>query len=156
LDVVVANGPPRILLGNGDGTFAAGPTGPIDWTTTESLAGGDINGDGKNDPAVTSYTAHSYYDNYSGSRWIATAPQVLVGQGDGTYVGSSYNLQGATPTVALGDLNGDGRDEIILGGGPYGTGAWVQVPDRGALVTELNGDGKADVLSPQHIFLGNG
>lgn len=65
-------------------------------TTSESLAEGDFNGDGKLDLVVT---------NFSGK-----AVSILLGNGDGTFQ-APMNYAAATSPVsaAVGDFNGDGR-----------------------------------------------
>src|SRR5438132_995870 len=69
-------------------------------TTPESLAAGDFNGDGRQDLAVAN----------AGSNTVT----VLLGTGNGTFTqatGSPITV-GTTPeSVALGDLNGDGKPD---------------------------------------------
>src|SRR5205823_5545241 len=108
LDLAVANHSSNtvsILLGKSDGTFQpaqnyATGAGP------QSLAVGDFNGDGKLDLV----TINSSYDL-----------SVLLGKGDGIFQpavtspsGIVPALYGAAPSVAVGDLNGDGKLDLVV------------------------------------------
>ena len=126
------------------------------------IAAGDVNGDGKAD-LVTSFET-------------CGGPEVQVFDGSsGTRIADfrAFNTDSALPNgvrVAVGDVNGDGKSEIIVGGGP-GDPATVEIfpgeptgltpqPLRtidafGPTVTsgvevasaDVNGDGKADVIA---------
>src|SRR5437762_8527047 len=66
-----------------------------------SLALGDLNGDGKPDLVTTSY----FEDKVS----------ILMGDGAGNFALSSNTTTGARPSaVAIGDFNGDGRADIAV------------------------------------------
>jgi hypothetical protein len=95
-----------VLLGNGDGTFQAGPTygfafGPNSPT---SLAVGDFKGDGVLGLALT----------------FAGGVRVWLGNGDGTFQTTPISyVAGSQPTfTAVGDFNGDGRDDLAVANGP--------------------------------------
>src|SRR4029077_3382090 len=107
LDVVTAKqltDSVSVLLGQGDGTFAR----PLIFAasgqnfTPQSLALGDVNGDGKLDLAIKSV---SFLDS------DAFQLGVLLGRGDGTF--QAPLLGAAQPDgsgdLALGDFNNDGR-----------------------------------------------
>lgn len=174
LDLIVAyGGGPNaglggvsILLGNGDGTFAAHQDMPVTVPTGDSVTVGDFNGDGKLDVAL-------------GGMFIT----VLLGRGDGTFVYSnSYaNTNGFSfldycqlaicvgPAVRSADINGDGELDLIspgqvsteeyvtnvanvfLGNGdgsfqvavPYGT----NINGADLALADINGDGKLDIVS---------
>jgi hypothetical protein len=147
-----------VLLGNGNGSFgvrtdyAAGGAGV-------SLAVGDLNGDGKPDLVVTNYVC-SGAPCYVGSGQTVS---VLLGNGDGSFGARTDYGTGSQPrSVALGDLNGDGRLDLVvanqgsntvsvlLGNGDgsfgartdYGTG----VQPYSVAIGDLNGDSKPDVV----------
>jgi hypothetical protein len=94
-----------ILLGQGGGTFlpavsyAAG-------NNPQSVAVGDFNGDGKQDLAVAN--VGDYYGNGQGV-------SILLGQGDGTFqTPVSYAAENNPQSVAVGDFNGDGKQDLAV------------------------------------------
>lgn len=95
-------GPVAILLGNGDGTFAAGATYQPGFAPGPVLVG-DVNSDGVPDLVVSSFT-----------QGLA----VYIGKGDGTFT-STYNntetvLGGTLGLPALGDPFGTGNPSMIV------------------------------------------
>src|SRR2546427_220048 len=92
-----------VLLGNGDGTFTAAAGGPvIVGSAPYTVAVGDVNGDGKLDLVTANY----------GSNTVT----VLLGNGDGTFTAAAGSpvAAGSGPTsVALGELNGDGKLDLV-------------------------------------------
>ena len=156
-----------VLLGNGDGTFAARAdygteSGPI------SLAIGHFNGDTAPDLAVVSIARNTV--------------SVLLGIGDGTFgPQSAYGAGGGARPVAIGDLDGDGKTDLAVGsnmtvsvllgngngsfgsGGAYETGLGPQ----SVAIGDLDGDGEADLAAANcgisypagntvSVLLGNG
>ncbi len=121
-DLAIANVSNRevtVLLGNGTGGFtaASGSPFPVGVSPT-SVAVGDFNGDGKLDLAVA--------DNSSND--VA----VLLGNGTGGFTaaaGSPFPVGLAPASVAVGDLDGDGRLDLAVANSGDGT------------VTVLLGDG---------------
>jgi hypothetical protein len=86
-----------ILLGNGDGTFRTAttylPYEPL------SVAIGDLNGDGIPDLAVAG----------------VTGVRVYLGNGDGTFqTPTTYESVDSAGKIALADVNGDGRLDIVF------------------------------------------
>jgi hypothetical protein len=177
LDLVTANaysystgsGSVSVLLGNGDGTFqsARNYATPSSLSHSPSVAVGDFTGNGKLDIVETNDSGVS----------------VLLGNGDGTFQPAlTYTLPTEagllqTPlSLAVGDLNGDGKLDIVVTGttsyyGPYayagtpganyvnvllgnGEGSFsdastVQIPSGSsqAALGDFNGDGKLDVVT---------
>ena len=89
-----------ILLGNGDGTFAA----HVDYATGNTpvaVAAADFNADGKLDLAVANKSGNSV--------------SILIGNGDGTFKAHVDYPSGSTPVaVAAADLNGDGKPDLAV------------------------------------------
>jgi FG-GAP-like repeat/Abnormal spindle-like microcephaly-assoc'd, ASPM-SPD-2-Hydin/Protein of unknown function (DUF1573) len=124
-----ASGQVSVLLGNGDGTFQTPLNSPAGVGPT-ALVAGDFNGDGKLDLAV----ANSLGSDQAG------AVSILLGRGDGTFAAPVSYPVGISPgRIVAGDLNGDGKlDLIITDEAPDGTNPYYQL-----LVSVLlgNGDG---------------
>jgi hypothetical protein len=165
----------QVMLGNGDGTFRAGPTASTAFGNF--TAAGDFNGDGIEDLAVANAAAGTL--------------TILLGNGDGSFRTGSNPQAGVYPlAIAVGDFDGDGiLDLAVLSGGVNGTGLGSVMILRGhgdgtfaqvgsalptwqvptAIVTaDLNGDGHLDLavandhgasanqLGAISILLGNG
>ena len=145
------NGYVAVLLGNGDGTFAA-PTLSTAGYSPISIAVADFNGDGIPDLAVANY----------GDDTVS----IIIGNADGLFpVSASSNIAvGSEPmSVVVGDFNSDGIPDlavansgsntvtILLGKGDgtfsqtaNGTVGVGSMPVSLAAV-DLNGDGTSDV-----------
>jgi len=170
-DLLVANyygrddtshGAVGVLLGNGDGTFQPAIAFSSGSISGLSLAVGDVNGDGKPDLVVSH--RQDFVGDYDGTITL------LLGNGDGTFQ-SPVLFEGTGDTsVALKDVNGDGKLDIVatlscsrgicnregsvtvlLGNGD-GTFQQSMSYDSGGkgpasmALADLNGDGKLDLV----------
>ena len=112
-DLAVANtgsNTVSVLLGNGDGTFG-NRTDFGTYISPYSVAIGDLNADARPDLAVANYGVIGYDGLVS----------VLPGNGDGTFEPkldfyTGYPQSPALYSVAIGDLNADGRPELAVAG----------------------------------------
>jgi len=127
-----------VLIGDGTGRFGA-PTNFTVGIGPLSMAGGDLNGDGKLDLVVANGTSNNV--------------SVLLGDGLGIF-GAATNLalQGFPNSVRLGDLNGDGKLDLVVSSNVSGTVA----------VLLGNGDGKFSLptefavgTQPVYVVLGD-
>jgi hypothetical protein len=159
-DLVVAcsKGHLAVLLGDGKGGFRSAPGSPLKYQGGE-LGLGDVNGDGQPDLALAD---HDSYD-----------VTVLLGDGKGGFVPAPSSPVAAkkgesphTHGLALADLNGDGKPDlltannddndiaVLLGdgkggfrpapGAPFAVGPSPYPPAVG----DVNGDGRVDVVTP--------
>jgi hypothetical protein len=158
-DLVTANdfdATVSVLIGNGGGSFLPKRDYPTGSTNPDWLAVGDLNGDGKPD-LVTANAISGDAKAYTVS--------VLINKGDGSFVPKSgVQTGGEADSVAMGDLNGDGKPDLATanaltntvsvltntGGGsfPIRHDYRVGKAPQSAVIGDLNGDGKADVAAP--------
>jgi hypothetical protein len=141
-----------VLANRGDGTFRA----KLDYATglgPESVAIGDLNGDGKAELATANVAANSV--------------SLFFNRGDGTFQAKRDYATGSGPfSVAIGDLNGDGKPDLATanannggagtvsvllnrGDGSFGTKvdyATGRFPTSVA-VGDLNGDGRPELAT---------
>jgi hypothetical protein len=110
-----------VLLGNGDGTFRP----PLLSTPLLilALAVGDFNGDGKLDLASVTNTCTGPNDFVCNHGFV----NILLGNGDGTFHAPvNYPFVGAeTGSVAVGDLNRDGKLDLVVTA-ESSTARWVR------------------------------
>jgi RHS repeat-associated protein len=94
-----------VLPGKGDGTFAPPKYYPV-ANGSESVAVGDVNGDGSNDIV----TAIRYGSTNPNSGRVS----VLLGDGNGNFgTSTNYAVGYGASSVAVGDINKDGKDDIV-------------------------------------------
>jgi Bacterial Ig-like domain (group 3)/FG-GAP-like repeat len=168
LDLIVAAGSATgskvdVLLGNGDGTFKSAVTYDSGGFTALSVAVADVNGDGKPDVVVANWCPDS-------ACTATSTVGVLLGNGDGTlqpvvtYPSGGFN----TNSVVIGDVNGDGKFDLVVANGsatgvdagnvsvllgngdgtfqtavPYSRGGYGA---SSVVLMDVNGDGKPDVV----------
>jgi len=132
------------------------------------MAKGDLNGDGRVDLVISTPTSWPAYDSLyiylgksTGSLAIDTIPSLVLG--------AEYPIDQFGYSIAIGDLNGDGFDDLVVGASNYQYKGKVYVylgksvpsptPDFTAVsdsvnsgfgftikVADLNGDGIADLV----------
>jgi VCBS repeat-containing protein len=176
-DIVATNGSfesnsVSVLLGNGDGTFRP-QTMYAAGVTPNSVAVADLNGDGKLDIVTANFGGFNTSNNVS----------VLLGNGDGSFQPQTkYAVTGTPISIAIGDLNADGRPDlavasddtntvsVLLGNGdgtfqPETTHV-ASVGPSGIAIADFDGDGKLDLVTANFgsntvsaslsLLLGNG
>ena len=148
------SGTVSVLLGRGGGAYDA-PVTYVAGIDPDSLIITDFDGDGNTDVVVGDGIPEALTP--AGSEFL----YVLFGNGDGSLAGAPSLQPGDTSlsTVAAGDFNGDGRDDIALGGGQrfavYLSPASGRFPaprfaatagfPNAAVARDLNGDQRADL-----------
>jgi hypothetical protein len=151
----------RILRGKGDGTIASGGWLPKLDTPPRLVAFADLDGDGKQELLVTQPDASRLGIFASGVTSLAAGRAVVR---YGTYPATPF-----TTSIGVGDVNADGRVEIILSDGVdsshvkilinQGDGTFPLDPTQNrsyaagvsaypcAGVADFNGDGKTDLAA---------
>ncbi|RYY20746.1 MAG: T9SS type A sorting domain-containing protein [Cytophagaceae bacterium] len=145
-----------VLLNSGTGTFPGSPTSyPTGGSSVQRVKVGDVNNDGKLDVA----TANTFENTVS----------ILLGTGTGTLgTAASYSAgsNSGLTSVALGDLNKDGRLDVVsanysinsagvlLGqsaGGFPATATLFSTGNNSApndvVIADINGDSKPDLIT---------
>jgi hypothetical protein len=103
-----------VLLGNGDGTFQPATAYEAGGMLAPGLSVADVNGDGKPDMIMTGFCN----ENSVGCGGALATLFAILGNGDGTFQPGAilYMLGsfGGQETLLVGDLNGDGKPELVL------------------------------------------
>ena len=153
-----------IRLGNGTGGFTGATEVAVEIGPT-NISIGDFNGDGRQDIVTACYNSNNYKEFVS----------IRIGDGFGNFSGTT-NLSGGKGNIAIGDFNGDDKQDIAipgynsplirLGNGSGGfmapTEPVLRVSNSFIAIGDFNGDGKQDLATSEiygeevSILLGNG
>jgi hypothetical protein len=133
-----------VLLGNGDGTVQSAVSYSSGGQYPNSVTMGDVNGDGNSDIVVSNLCATGTNCSFS-----TGTIGVLLSRGDGTFQGPAiYHLKPRDIiSAALGDVNGDGKLDMLENGGSGGS-------DVGVFINTLQVQTKttlASSLDPSHV-----
>lgn len=162
--VVLSSNQPRVLIGNGDGTFRA-PVSYAGGTTNSSVFLADLDGDNSLDMLISD--VNTLY--------------VLTGNGDGTFnARRTYAAPANALGIQAGDVNEDGRVDVLvsdtssggssiylmMGNGDGSFKAHITFAMAGmsgsSVLADLNGDANLDFYAldseneRMYVFLGNG
>lgn len=122
----------QVLLGRGDGTFAPDPPLALDFAPLELLCA-DFDGDGHTDVAA------------SARMEVGQALALFGGDGDGGLrLNSTFPLASTAGGLAAGDLDENGRTDLVIGQFPTLTSELAVLMNRGA----LDFDARTFELSP--------
>jgi hypothetical protein len=148
-----------VLLGQGNGQFREAPGSPFACGSAPfGVAIGDVNGDGHPDLAIVNSPTITAESQGQDGLWI------LLGDGAGgfrTMKGSPFRTGKSPSRLAIGDLDGDGIDDIAVTNyndksitifymGKQGVRRSETLPagnhPDGIAIADLNGDGKKDIV----------
>lgn len=140
----------QVYLGNGDGTFEQSSSlNATNAGSTATFAVGDFNGDGKLDLVLTIYGSG------------ASSVEIFLGNGDGTFepaIGSPVAGDLGVTNVAVGDFNGDGIPDLLLGADADVTDTWILLGNGDGTFTQPPAPSPYvynDILNPNYVALGD-
>jgi len=101
-------GTAAVLLGNGNGTLQSALANNAAGDSPDAVMVSDLNGDGKPDLVVGNWGTVNGATNQG-------AITLLIGSGNGSFQKTRTVLAGGNevPSVAVGDLNGDGHPDVV-------------------------------------------
>ncbi len=159
----IASGPSNqfsVSLGKGGATFQPAITGSIPAEVIVSVAVADLNGDHKPDLVIAGTSL----------RTPTKGVWTLLGNGDGTFQPPKIIAQSQPSVIAIADLNGDGKPDLVFtaggvqvalgaGDGTFATPVLYATGGGTASIAigDLNGDGIPDIVtSGATILFGDG
>jgi subtilisin-like proprotein convertase family protein len=164
LDIVQFNyiNPSYVYTNDGFGGWSASSVGTPDFFTNQSIALADMNGDKRLDIVWGGHDAHR-----------PQASKIYFNNGGGTYSEVAIGDPAYTLSIAVGDLNGDGRLDIVQANESMSSVMYYQNVDgsftkatlinstsvRFSLIGDLNGDSWLDIVlggSPTLIYTNDG
>ena len=134
--------------GDGSNTFPNGSGLSTAFGTNRGLSFGDINGDGRDDIVqVVQYNSTYFY----------VISYIGYNSGFAYHSNFYYGNGGTVPLIQLGDVDGDGCADIVIGGlrvykslgnGSFGSAIYVGIPALNSFyLADINGDGLSDLIT---------
>lgn len=129
------------------------PTGSM----PQAVAIGDVNGDGKNDVVMTTFSYFSPSTDYKLIVFIQNSSGGL----NPPIIYATSGVDGQYPSsVAIGDINNDGKNEVVVGinglnieifsedgsGGLLSTATYPTINSERVKIADLNNDGRLDIV----------
>jgi hypothetical protein len=161
-------GNPHVFLGRGDGVFAPAVVSSIGYASFDVLAVGHLDGDGRLDAIGQGFEVPS----------LLSTIEALRGDGTGRFTSiQAQALSGFPEQVALGDLDADGDQDVVMtrtrhsggvavflgrGDGTLEPPVWLSIdftPFGDLALADLDLDGDLDLVvrsSDAEVALGNG
>ena len=145
---MITNSGIQILVNNGSASFQSSATVAPGGTNPAAIATADFNGDGHPDLAVANSG-----DQSNPMQVQAGNVAILTGGGNGGFApGNTYPAGTAPRSIAAADLNGDGKQDLIVADGGVNTFGSSTAPTAGAIYVLLNqGAGAFSVKSPYTV-----